>query len=154
MRKLAPGIPFIGALSIKVLGFLGIAYGTLYTLERYIGISVPVPLNTVAVISLCSAYPIARIIWKFRTQRRQASELDAKLVPEVKGKWLGNVDVTLDFAKAIDVDYVGEHDCFRSFASSSYILFVFTRRAGPAHGREIWDYFQIAFHVDGYYLDH
>lgn len=107
MSKLTPGVRFIGALLATVLGHLLAAYGALYLIQTFAGSSAPFALNALAAISLCSLGLALRILNKFWRHRRDAARLGAKLIPQEKGKWPANIDVTFAIAKAIDEDYVG-----------------------------------------------
>ncbi|EIW84467.1 cytochrome P450 monooxygenase pc-3 [Coniophora puteana RWD-64-598 SS2] len=43
------------------------------------------------------------------SQRRRAAALGARLVPRVKGRWPGNMDVVIEQAEEVDRDYMGSY---------------------------------------------
>lgn len=107
MLKLPPGLVFIATLLAVVAGYLCITAGVLHLLAQYLGVALSVKLNIFIATILCSGYVAARINTKFWSQSREADRLGSKLIPVVRGRWPGNVDVTMALAKSIEEDYVG-----------------------------------------------
>lgn len=113
-----PGIRFLARTLLFLSSSLLALYGLIYALEVLFNVRISPSLNIVAVFTLFFSIVFARVVRKLSGERQEAARLEAKLIPEVEGKWLGNVDVILQLGKDIHEDYLG---MFSSFLLDQFI---------------------------------
>ncbi|KAJ7075004.1 cytochrome P450 monooxygenase CYP63 [Mycena belliarum] len=85
-----------------------------------LGLILGVPVNLLSVTIAAFSIPLtisARSYLSERAQDRAAKSLNATVIPRVKGKWPGNLDVALRIVKSFENDYVLQvfADIFREY---------------------------------------
>ncbi|PFH46977.1 hypothetical protein AMATHDRAFT_198725 [Amanita thiersii Skay4041] len=106
--QMTPGIRFLGS---------GLAYASLPIIgstalqqlaSKYYDIDVP---TWVVVLSSVLAFPgasLARVLWKEIKDRRDAAAIGAQVVPKVRGKKVGNLDILQTMKEVWDSGYPGD----------------------------------------------
>ncbi|KAF7759664.1 hypothetical protein Agabi119p4_11359 [Agaricus bisporus var. burnettii] len=88
-----PGIDFLATgfvfLSIPVFGFIALGKAHEYTGGR----ALPTWVLVSAGIASIPVYAVSRVVTTRLRHKREAAAMGAKMVPVVRGKWLGNADV-------------------------------------------------------------
>ena len=96
MDCLTPGAVFLSRGFLTLLFPCTIIAGARFILDKEFGIFIP---TWVIVTGTCLGIPIVMlvsVVWDEIHQRRRAAALGARLVPRVKGRWIGNIDVLFD----------------------------------------------------------
>ncbi|EIW83567.1 cytochrome P450 monooxygenase pc-3 [Coniophora puteana RWD-64-598 SS2] len=104
MMKLTPGLQYIAQLLVAVVAP---ATALVLVAYRFGALSILPTWQTCAL--LAAAVPLAfflKVSFDRFLQRRRAEALGARLVPCVKGRWIGNVDILRKFLQKAEEDYM------------------------------------------------
>ncbi|EIW84500.1 cytochrome P450 monooxygenase pc-3 [Coniophora puteana RWD-64-598 SS2] len=105
--KLTPGLRYIGQLLVAVVA----PSAALVLLAYRFGALSILPVWQTSAL-LAAAPPLAfffKVSYDRFSQRRRADALGARLLPCVKGKWPGNVDIMRTFMSQVETDYMGNY---------------------------------------------
>lgn len=83
-------------------------YGIISAVEAVVHVSVPKLLKCGGLIAVCPLIIASRGLLRTWKDKQDARRLGAVPTPYIKGKWIGNLDVTMDMVKAFNTQYIGE----------------------------------------------
>ena len=107
MALSAPGLVFVGRILLSVLCLYIVA-----TLATYLAAKLGVVVSAWSLLGIVAvAIPLALTahvqLSQFK-QRRQAASIGAHTVPCLRGRWIGNVDLLLEFLNRFKAGYPGD----------------------------------------------
>lgn len=125
---LTPGLRLcLRLLPILLAPSLGV-YGGFAALEARTRIVIPRALKCLGIVTAFPLLLVARGVLHARQRRREAERLGAVFIPEVKGTWIGNFDVTLKMIHAFNTQYIGMLISSQYLASGNLNIYSFLCR--------------------------